>query len=622
MNIKDASSLWNISTRRISEFCKVGRITGAYKQGKKWFIPDNAEKPIDNRRTTSELILTSPTINYKPLPIGVSDYCDACSNYYYVDKTLLIKDLLDERAKVSLFTRPRRFGKTLNMDMLRVFFERSEKDTSVYFKDKKIWQYGKRYTQYQGKFPVIYLTFKDVKCANWQETLKKLRALISLEFIRHCELETSTALNVYEKQQYLKIVNQSADDIDYQMSLQLLSLYLHKHWNKEAIIIIDEYDIPIQQGHLCGFYNETINFMRNFFSGGLKDNSHLALGFLTGILRIAKESIFSGLNNLKINSILDDRYSEYFGFTPKEVQEMSKYYNATDKYQEICEWYDGYHFGNTDIFNPWSVIEYFNNKCQPKAFWLSTSSNDIIKEVLENATPEIIEHLEILMKSGSFITRIDTGVIYPELQNNPSSAYSFLLVAGYLKVISCNSTYSEDYLCEVAIPNKEISFAYSKEILSQFKDFIPKSSADTISNAMIMMDEEALQNSLEKFLLQTISYHDTASESFYHSLILGMCAITDSSYKISSNREVGNGRFDIQMLPLNQKLPGVLIELKTAKNVSESRLKELAQIALDQINDRKYEVELSSLDLNSIIKIGIAFSGKQVKLVSEKQTKH
>ena len=622
MNIKDASSLWNISTRRISELCKVGRITGAYKQGKKWFIPDNAEKPIDNRRTTSELILTSPTTNYKPLPIGVSDYCDACSNYYYVDKTLLIKDLLDERAKVSLFTRPRRFGKTLNMDMLRVFFERSEKDTSVYFKDKKIWQYGKRYTQYQGKFPVIYLTFKDVKCANWQETLKKLRALISLEFTRHCELETSTALNVYEKQQYLKIVNQSADDIDYQMSLQLLSLYLHKHWNKEAIIIIDEYDIPIQQGHLCGFHNETINFMRNFFSGGLKDNSHLALGLLTGILRIAKESLFSGLYNLKINSILDDRYSEYFGFTPKEVQEMSKYYNATDKYQEICEWYDGYHFGNTDIFNPWSVIEYFNNKCQPKAFWLSTSSNDIIKEVLENATPEIIEHLEILMKSGSFITRIDTGVIYPELQNNPSSAYSFLLVAGYLKVISCNSTYSEDYLCEVAIPNKEISFAYSKEILSQFKDFIPKSSADTISNAMIMMDEEALQNSLEKFLLQTISYHDTASESFYHSLILGMCAITDSSYKISSNREVGNGRFDIQMLPLNQKLPGVLIELKTAKNVSESRLKELAQIALDQINDRKYEVELSSLDLNSIIKIGIAFSGKQVKLVSEKQTKH
>ena len=409
-----------------------------------------------------------------------------------MDKTLLIKDLLDERAKVSLFTRPRRFGKTLNMDMLRVFFERSEKDTSVYFKDKKIWQYGKRYIQYQGKFPIIYLTFKDVKCANWQETLKKLRALISLEFTRHCELETSTALNVYEKQQYLKIVNQSADDIDYQMSLQLLSLYLHKHWNKEAIIIIDEYDIPIQQGHLCGFYNETINFMRNFFSGGLKDNPHLALGLLTGILRIAKESIFSGLNNLKINSILDDRYSEYFGFTPKEVQEMSKYYNATDKYQEICEWYDGYHFGNTDIFNPWSVIEYFNNKCQPKAFWLSTSSNDIIKEVLENATPEIIEHLEILMKSGSFITRIDTGVIYPELQNNPSSAYSFLLVAGYLKVISCNSTYSEDYLCEVAIPNKEISFAYSKEILSQFKDFIPKSSADTISNAMIMMDEEAL----------------------------------------------------------------------------------------------------------------------------------
>ena len=618
MDIKEAAALWNISTRRVSELCKSGRIIGSYKQNKKWFIPNNAEKPIDNRKTTNEMIAKS----YKPLPIGVSDYCDACSNYYYVDKTLLIKDILDERAKVSLFTRPRRFGKTLNMDMLRVFFEKSKEDTSIYFRDKKIWQCGNNYTRYQGSFPVIFFTFKDLKCANWQETLKKLRALISLEFSRHSELEASSKLSIYEKKQYLKFVNQTADDIDYQMGLQLLSLYLHKHWDKEAIIIIDEYDIPIQQGHMCGFYDETINFMRNFFSGGLKDNSHLAFGFLTGILRVAKESIFSGLNNLKINSVLDDRYSEYFGFTSNEVQAIAEYYNVSDKYQEICDWYDGYRFGNTDIFNPWSVIEYFNNKCQPKAFWLSTSNNDIIREVLEIADNDIFEHLETLMKGGSFITRIDTGVIYPELQNDPSSIYSFLLVAGYLKVLSCNSTYGEDYLCEVAIPNKEISFVYSKEILSKFKAFIPKSSADTISNAIINMDINALQIALESFLLQTISYHDAANESFYHGLVLGLCAITDSNYKISSNRESGQGRFDIQMIPFNKKLPGVLIELKATKNATESQLEELANKALDQINGRKYESDLLNLYLVSIIKIGIAFSGKQAKIASVKQDNH
>ena len=299
--------------------CKQGEISNAIKDGRTWLIPDDI--------TLKQL---------KPLPIGVSDFKSATTNYYYVDKTLMIRDFLDAKPMVSLFTRPRRFGKTLNMDMLRVFFEKTAENTSVYFKDKQIWRCGEYYTKHQGQYPVIFLTFKDVKCSTWSETFQKIRKIISLEFIRHEELENSTKLSSYEKEQYHLLAGESANEIDYQMSLQLLSLLLHKHYGKECIIIIDEYDTPIQQGHICDFYLKTINFMCNLFSGGLKDNPHLAFGFLTGILRVAKESIFSGMNNLKINSILDSDYSSYFGFTKNEVIDMLQYYGYENKYQEIC----------------------------------------------------------------------------------------------------------------------------------------------------------------------------------------------------------------------------------------------------------------------------------------------
>lgn len=357
--------------------------------------------------------------------------------------------------------------------------------------------------------------------------------------------------------------------------------------------------------------------MRNFFSGGLKDNPHLSYGFLTGILRVAKESIFSGLNNLKINSILDDRYSAYFGFTSDEVQEMAEYYHASEKYQELCDWYDGYRFGNTDIFNPWSVIGYFNNDCRPKAFWQSTGSNDIISEVLASATPDIMERLELLMQGKSFITHIDTGVIYPQIQNNPSSVYSFLLVAGYLKAVRYDQPYGEDYMCEVALPNKEISFVYSKEILSQLESVIPRASAIGIQEAIYKMDVDELQTKLAEFLMETISFHDAASEAFYHGLVLGLCAMLDDRYRITSNREAGEGRFDIQMFPLNKRLPGILIELKSGKDCSEAQLEELAQTALQQIHDRAYGTELMSRDIPSILKYGIAFSGKKVSIAAD-----
>lgn len=617
MTIKEAAAAWGITERRVNELCKTGRIEGAYKEGKLWYIPNDARKPTD-KRSRNQTINDEAASMRKPLPIGVSDYKDACTNYYYVDKTMLIKEFLDERPKVSLFTRPRRFGKTLNMDMLRVFFEKTEEDTSIYFKEKKIWSCDEGYRKQQGKYPVIFLTFKDVKFQTWNETFKNILDVLSAEFDRHCVLADSPKCSQSEKEYYHKVVGKKTDEIELVVALKMLSLMLHKHYNTAPIIIIDEYDTPIQQGHVKGFYDEVIGFMRNLFSGGLKDNSHLSYGFLTGILRVAKESIFSGLNNLKINSILDDRYSKYFGFTSDEVKEMANYYGASDKYRELCEWYDGYRFGNTDIFNPWSVIGYFNNNCRPKAFWQSTGSNEIIGEVLALATPDIMKRLELLMQGKSFVTHIDTGVIYPQIQKEPSSIYSFLLVAGYLKAINYDQPYGEDYMCEVALPNKEISFVYSKEILSQLDTVIPRSTAIEIQEAIYKMDVDELQNKLQKFLLQSISFHDAASESFYHGLVLGLCAMMDDRYQVDSNRESGDGRFDIQMMPINKQLPGILIELKVGKEKTESQLEKLAQEALQQMNDRRYDTDMKAQGVQLVLKYGIAFSGKKVRMIVEK----
>lgn len=593
LSCSDASKAMGFSVRRIQQMCKNGELPGAIKEGRKWLIPD-------------ETMHMNHFAKNKSLPIGVSDFKLATTGYYYVDKTLMIRDFLDKKPMVSLFTRPRRFGKTLNMDMLRVFFEKTNEDTSVYFKDKQIWQCGDYYTKHQGRYPVIFLTFKDVKSMTWEETFQKIRRLISLEFIRHNELETSSVLTAYEKEQYHLLAGDSGDEVDCQMGLQLLSLLLHKHYGRECIIIIDEYDTPIQQGHTCNFYPEIVNFMRNFFSGGLKDNPHLAFGFLTGILRVAKESIFSGMNNLKTYSILDDGYSSYFGFTEKEVKDMLRYYGKDDKYNELSEWYDGYRFGNTEIFNPWSVINYISDNCFPKAFWQSTGSNEIIGEIIQAATPEITKDLYKLLCGEKIAAYIDTGVIYPEVQNNPCSIYSFLLVAGYLKVANIYPQSDGNFMCDVAIPNKEITFVYEKEVLNRTNQ---NSLAISISQAIFSKDTQKLQALLEDFMVKSISSIDGANEGFYHGMMLGLCAILGNRYKIRSNRESCLGRFDIQLMPLTKGMPGFIFEFKHTKD-EHTDLSALADSALQQIEAKKYDTELRDNGVNSIISIGIAFRGK------------
>lgn len=623
MSCKKAALKWNVSDRLVSGLCAKGEIPGAVKEGRSWLLPENAKKPDDKRIKNGEYRKKAKPSKVRSvklsMPVGISDYRRAQQDYYYVDKTLLIRDFIDQRPQVTLFTRPRRFGKTLNMDMLRVFFEQSKEDTSVYFRDKKIWACGERYTSYQGKFPVIFLTFKDVKFSTWEQTLDKIKALLQAEYGRHMELQDSPALAEYEQQYFTRIINREASEVELTSALENLSLMLDEHYKKAPVIIIDEYDTPIQEGYSRDYYDQIISFMRNFFSGAFKDNPHLSYGFLTGILRIAQESIFSGLNNLTVNSVMDDEYSEYFGFTREEVEAITSYYNMKDHMEEILEWYDGYRFGKTEIFNPWSVINYVAKNGLAQAYWVNTGSNEILDDVLEKATPEIWERLQALMQGEKVLASIDMNAVYTSLGEDPSYIYSFLLVAGYLKAVNC-IVQSSGYICEVAIPNKEISAVYRTEVIRHFMKagMLSRSTAANITEALFLQDSEKLQKAFKSYLDKTISYFDAATEGFYHGMIIGIVALMDDKYKVLSNRESGDGRFDICLVPKAHWMPGILMEIKHVSGLKEKQLEDLALQALSQIDEKRYETDMKNEGIQKIVKYGIAFSGKQIRLADQK----
>ena len=611
---KEIANKWGKSERTVNNWCKTGKIPDAIKVGRDWQIPDDAVRPVDGRVTSGKYTKKKETTGVKPLPIDISDYVRAQDEYYYVDKTLLIKEFLDQKPLVSLFTRPRRFGKTLNMDMLRIFFEISEEDTSVYFADKAIWKCGEAYRKHQGKYPVIFLTFKDVKFNSWETTIDKICGLLQEEFGRHRELLGSSKLAEYEKIYFSKVLNGEASLVDLTVALEKLSKMLDKHYGKAPIIIIDEYDTPIQEGYSKDFYDEIIGFMRNFFSGAFKDNKSITYGFLTGILRIAQESIFSGLNNLTVNSVMDDEYDEFFGFTYSEVRSMLEYYGVVDKEVELKDWYNGYLFGSTEIYNPWSVINYISKGCIPKAYWVNTGKNEVLEDVLIGATDDISESLYMLLQGERVIARIDQNVVYRSLAEDPANVYSFLLVAGYLKVSKKTLQADSAYLCEVSIPNREIAVVYKSEILSHLMQIgaITRTTANMVAESLYANDIKKLQRAISAYMDKSISFYDAGAEGFYHGLTLGLVALLDNQYKIKSNRESGDGRYDISLLPREKKYPGIIMELKWKNVLDTDELEELSREALSQINEKRYDLELKEDGIENVIKIGIAFSGKKV----------
>ena len=613
---KEMASIWNVTERTVTKFCKSGKIPGAVKVGKSWQIPDDAKKPMDGRVSTGKYAKKISNTEVKSLPIGISDYVRAQSEYYYVDKTLLIKEFLDQKPLVSLFTRPRRFGKTLNMDMIRVFFEISDEDTSKYFTDKAIWKCGEEYRFHQGKYPVIFLTFKDVKFDTWKATIDKIRGLLQEEYGRHQELANSDKLSKYEKDYFAKILDSSANEVELTSALERLSKMLATHYGKAPIIIIDEYDTPIQEGYSKDFYDEIIGFMRNFFSGAFKDNKNLSYGFLTGILRIAQESIFSGLNNLTVNSVMDEAYDNFFGFTSDEVKEMLEYYGMSEKENELKDWYDGYLFGAEEIYNPWSVINYISKGCIPQAYWVNTGKNEILDDVLKVATDDITERLYALLQGERVIARIDQNVVYRSLAEEPANIYSLLLVAGYLKTPNKELQADGSYLCEVSIPNREIAAVYKNEILSHLLQVgaITRTTANKIAESLYAKDYKKLQSAIAEYMDKSISFYDGGSESFYHGLMLGLIALIDNQYKIKSNRESGDGRYDVCLIPREKRYPGIIMELKWKKELSEDVLDEFADKALAQIDELRYDSEMKEDGITDILKFGIAFSGKKVRV--------
>ena len=608
ISTKEAGEILGLSTRRIVGLCNDGKLEGAIRAGRSWKIPENnvyAYMGVEKAEEEKTGMLSCA--------VGNTSYMDVVRNSYYVDKTLLIRDLIDDQVPVILFTRPRRFGKTLALDMLKTFFEKTEEDTSVYFKDRKIWACGEKYRKMQGAFPVISITFKDARFSDWDSTYSAIKNVIRDEFMRHEELFTSVCLNSIEQDYLSRLQLDKLNEVEYTRALLNLSRMLEKHHQTKVVILIDEYDTPIQQGHSRGFYHEVIAFMRNFMSSGLKDNAFLAFGALTGILRVSKENLFSGLNNPIVNSVLDEKYSRYFGFTIDEVNAMASYYGKEDKLNELCEWYDGYRFGNTEIYNPWSVANYFYNNCQAKPYWTNTSDNEIIREILASLTPEIAEDFFALMQGETVQTSLNMDVIYPRITDGTDTIFSFLLIAGYLRPVKDVVETEFGTFVELELPNKEIRRVYNTEILSWLRGSVDGNVMSGLEKALFLNDGKKLQEALRKYMITCISCFDGATEGFYHGMMLGLAAGMSSSYYIRSNRESGEGRFDLTLEPKMHSLPGIIMEFKATKNPAD--LSVSAGEAVQQIHDKHYDTDLQDRGIKEIVKYGIAFCGKAVNIL-------
>ena len=611
----EAAKLLQITGRRVVGLCSEGKLSGAFRSGRNWKIPVESVKqymndagialPEESEESVQDLL---------PVAIGNTSYIEVSGECYYVDKTLLIRDLIDDHNMVTLFTRPRRFGKTLAINTIKTFFEKTEDDTSLYFTDKKIWLCGEKYQSMQGKYPVIMLTFKDVKYNTWEESVEAIRLVVKDEYKRHPELFRSTLLDSDAKNYIDRIEKGTLSGVELQRSLLNLTRMLSVHHGSKVVILIDEYDTPIQQGYSRGFYKEVISFMRNFLSGGLKDNTDLAFGVLTGIMRVSKENLFSGLNNPIVNTVLDDKYSDYFGFTEDEVREMAAYYNRPEAMDEIRFWYDGYCFGKTEIYNPWSVTNYFASDGQAKPFWANTSDNEIIREILTGLTPEIADDLAKVMQGEEIRTSLDIEVVYPRMTDGNDTIFSFLLLAGYLTPAGKPEETEIGTFVSLRLPNAEIKRIYNTEILNWIRVRQPGNIVSAIEKAVYLSDAGHLQEALRKYMITSISFYDGAAEGFYHGMVLVLVASLSSKFYIRSNRESGEGRFDLQLEPKDKTLPGILMEFKAASVSGKDKLSELAEEALVQIEDKNYQRDLEDRGVSNIVKYGIAFSGKNVEV--------
>lgn len=565
----------------------------------------------------------------KPLPVGVENFeMLVTRGYFFIDKTWLIKDLLDQKSTVNLFIRPRRFGKTLNMSMLQYFFEDererdgSKKDNQALFDGLAIMDAGEPYLSHMGKYPVISLTLKEASQPNFQTSYTLLTYEIAREYDRHSFICDGDCLEPHEKEKYRRIMAWKGTEADHLSSLQFLCSCLKKYYGKNAILLIDEYDVPLENAFFNGFYDQMVSFLRGLFGAALKTNHSLEFAVITGCLRISKESIFTGLNNLKIISILNDQYDEYFGFTNREVQKLCDAYHMPQKFQLIQDWYNGYLFGKTNVYNPWSVIQFVddlkeNLERYPSSYWANTSSNSIVRSLIDQADDETKSEIEALIEGKTVKKPIHEDITYEEIYDSMDNLWNFMFFTGYFRK-ACQWADSDGHqYAELAIPNREVKQIFRTKILSWFEEKIREKDLSNLYTSLVNLDAETLERELNDLLMETISFND-AYENFYHGFMTGILSKM-KGYKTRSNLESGYGRSDLILRPITRRKAAFVLEFKIAKSFSE--LREKAQEALRQIEEKQYQQELNSDGYAVVHKYGIAFFGKDclVRLGTESE---
>ena len=556
----------------------------------------------------------------KVIPIGIDNFKEIITGrYYYVDKTLLIKELLDLTVKVNLFTRPRRFGKTLNLSMLQAFFENTGDEEEnqkrrELFKHLQIMNAGDAYTSHMGQYPVIFLTLKSAKQRTFQSALFKIKECISQEYRRHAFVCDGVKLSDSEKQLFQKLADGKGTMDEYSGSLQFLSQCLYKETGEKVIILLDEYDVPLENAYFRGFYDEMIDFIRSLFESGLKTNDALKFSVITGCLRISKESIFTGLKHLKIISVLDRQYSEHFGFTEKEVKEMTEYYGHAGRYDDLKQWYDGYVFGNTCIYNPWSVINFMfdlnaDEQAFPRPYWVNTSSNQIIHDMISRADTMTRNQIEELLNGKTMDIPVHEEITYDDLEDIGDNLWNFLYFTGYLTKESEYFKNHTVYL-KVRIPNIEVKTVYTNTILNWFQESVKKKDFRELYRAMEEKNTGKMGEILTEQLFSVISFYDSA-ENFYHGFLAGILSQSEK-YLVKSNRESGLGRSDLIVKTPSLRGRAFLLEVKVSDSMKH--LEQDAKKAVQQIWDKNYMEELKLEGYEQIDAFGIAFYRKDCEV--------